>query len=165
MKKAVIIFALVAIPLGGFAQEGSSYCPTHDWQRFVANTGVSITVAYGTKTALKTIIREERPDLSDLKSFPSGHTALAFAMARSIDKEFRKENVWIPITSYVAASIVGVERVINDRHHWHDVVAGSVIGLVSAEFTWWLSGKLFPYKDVPVAVGFTGNVIEMAVCL
>lgn len=60
----------------------------HNWPRFIFNTVASVGVAYIGKTALKAVINEERPDHSDNKSFPSGHAAIAFAAARSIDKEF-----------------------------------------------------------------------------
>ena len=132
----------------------------HNWSRFVVNTAASVGVAYGTKTLLKAVVNEERPDHSDNKSFPSGHAAMAFAAARSLDKEFRKESIWIPIAGYAAATAVGVERVVNDRHHWYDVVAGTAIGFGAAELTWWLSGKLLG-KGSHVAVGTSGNTVDV----
>lgn len=132
----------------------------HNWSRFIVNTGGSIVVAYGAKTALKAIVKEERPDHSDNKSFPSGHAAIAFAAARSIDKEFRKESIWIPIAGYAAATAVGIERVASDRHHWYDVVAGAALGFGSAELTWWLSDLMFG-KGSNVAVGSSGNTVDV----
>ncbi len=133
----------------------------HNWPRFVVNTVASVGVAYVGKTALKAMIKEERPDYSDNKSFPSGHTAMAFAAARSIDKEFRKESIWIPIAGYATATAIGVERVVNDRHHWYDVVAGAAVGIGSTELTWWLSDKLFGKNDV--MVGTSGQAMEVVV--
>jgi PAP2 superfamily. len=132
----------------------------HNWPRFTVNTIASVGVAYVGKSALKAIVKEERPDHSDDKSFPSGHAAMAFAAARSIDKEFRKESIWIPIAGYAAATAVGIERVARDRHHWYDVVAGAGVGVGSAELTWWLSDKLFG-KDSHVAVGASGNTVDV----
>ena len=131
----------------------------HNWARFAVNTIASVGVSYVAKSALKKMIKEERPDHSDNGSFPSGHAAMAFAAARSIDKEFRKESIWIPIAGYVAATAVGVQRVASDRHHWYDVVAGGALGFGAAELTWWLSDKVF--KNDRLAVGVTGN----GVCL
>lgn len=37
-----------------------------------------MVVAFGAKSALKGMIKEERPDHSDNKSFPSGHAAMNF---------------------------------------------------------------------------------------
>ena len=133
----------------------------HNWPRFAVNTVASVAVSYVGKTVLKAVVNEERPDHSDNKSFPSGHAAMAFAAARSLDKEFRKECIWVPIVGYAAATAVGVERVVNDRHHWYDVVAGAAIGVASAELTWWVSDKLFPNRNV--AVGLAGNAIDVKV--
>ncbi len=135
----------------------------HNWSRFVVNTASSIGIAYVGKTALKAVIKEERPDHSDDKSFPSGHASMAFAAARSIDKEFRKESIWIPVVGYAAATAIGVERVVNDKHHWYDVVAGAGVGVVSAELAWWLSEKLFPKQKRNIAVGTSGRTVDVAV--
>lgn len=132
----------------------------HNWPRFIVNTGASVVVAYGAKTALKAMIKEERPDHSDNKSFPSGHASMAFAAARSIDKEFRKDCIWIPIAGYAAATAIGIERVANKRHHWYDVVAGAGLGFGAAELTWWLSDKMFG-KGSNVAVGSSGNTVDV----
>lgn len=132
----------------------------HNWPRFAVNTIASVGVAYVGKTALKAMVKEERPDHSDNKSFPSGHTAMAFAAARSIDKEFRKESIWIPIAGYAAATAVGIERVANDRHHWYDVVAGAAVGYGAAELTWYLSDKLLGPSS-KVAVATTGQTVDV----
>lgn len=132
----------------------------HNWQRFAVNTIASVGVAYAGKTVLKALIKEERPDHSDNKSFPSGHASMAFAAARSIDKEFRKDNIWIPIAGYTAATAVAVERVARDRHHWYDVVAGGAVGIGAAELTWWLSDK-FLGTGKNLSVGTSGQTIDV----
>ena len=132
----------------------------HNWPGFIFNTGASVIVAYGVKTALKAAVKEERPDYSDNKSFPSGHAAMGFAAARSIDKEFRKDCIWIPITGYAAATAIGVERIASKRHHWYDVVAGAALGFGSAELTWWVSDLCFG-KGSNIAVGSSGNTVDV----
>ena len=132
----------------------------HNWPRFIVNTIGSVGVAYIGKTALKAMIKEERPDHSDNKSFPSGHAAMAFAAARSIDKEFRKDCIWVPIVGYAAATGIGIERIASKRHHWYDVVAGAGIGFGAAELTWWLSDLCFG-KGSNVAVGSSGNTLDL----
>lgn len=133
----------------------------HNWPRFAVNTIASVGVAYVGKTALKKMIKEERPDHSDNQSFPSGHASMAFAAARSIDKEFRKESIWIPIAGYAAATAVGVERVVSDRHHWYDVVAGGALGFGAAELTWWVSDMLLG-KGNNLAVGWSGQAVDVS---
>lgn len=137
----------------------------HNWPRFIVNTIGSVGVAYVGKTALKAMIKEERPDHSDNKSFPSGHASIAFAAARSIDKEFRKDCIWIPIAGYAAATAIGIERVASDRHHWYDVAAGAAIGFGSAELTWWLSDIIFKKHNEKYIVGFSGNTVDVAINL
>lgn len=132
----------------------------HNWPRFAVNTIASVGVAYIGKTALKAMVKEDRPDHSDDKSFPSGHASMAFAAARSIDKEFRKESIWIPIAGYAAATALGIERVASDRHHWYDVAAGAALGFGTAELTWWASDKLFG-KGSNIAVGASGNTVDL----
>jgi membrane-associated phospholipid phosphatase len=132
----------------------------HNWPRFAVNTVASMSVAFVSKTALKAMINEERPDHSDNKSFPSGHAAIAFAAARSIDKEFRKESIWIPIAGYAAATALGVERVVSDRHHWYDVAAGAALGYGAAELTWWLSDKYLG-RNSKLSVTTTGQTLDV----
>lgn len=141
---------------GGLAQPAAR----HNWPRFITNTVASVGMAYIGKTALKAIINEERPDHSDNKSFPSGHASMAFAAARSLDKEFRKENIWIPIAGYTAATAIGVERVVSDRHHWYDVVAGAALGFGASELIWWLSDELLG-KGSDVVVGSSGQTVDL----
>ena len=144
----------------GKKQTSAVYATGHNWPRFIVNTGASVVVGFGVKTVLKKVVHEERPDHSDNKSFPSGHAAMAFAAARSIDKEFRKDCIWIPIAGYAAATAIGVERVVNKHHHWYDVVAGAGIGIGSAELTWWLSNLCFG-KGRNVTVGSSGNTVDV----
>lgn len=144
--------------------EPASVVGEHNWARFIANTAASVGVAFVGKTVLKKVVNEERPDNSDNKSFPSGHAAMAFAAARSIDKEFRSESIWIPIAGYAAATAIGVERVASDRHHWYDVVAGAGLGYGAAELSWWLSDKLFP-QNKNVSVTCTGNGLSATINL
>lgn len=159
LRNALLGMAFVVGSLGVRAQANET-ATGHDWPRFTVNTVSSVAVAYAGKTALKAMINEERPDHTDCSSFPSGHAAMAFAAARSIDKEFRKENVWIPIAGYAAATAIGVERVLSNRHHWYDVVAGAGLGLGAAELTWWLSDKLLG-RGSKIAIGTTGSTVDM----
>ncbi len=66
-------------------------------------------------------------------SFPSGHTAAAFATACFLSEYF-KDKKWVPWLSYTLASGVGLSR-INDDEHWaSDVFAGAILGYYIARF-------------------------------
>jgi membrane-associated phospholipid phosphatase len=63
-------------------------------------------------------------------SFPSGHTALAFALATSVSHEVHFLPAQIGLFS--AATLTGWSR-INDNKHWlSDVVGGAAVGITSA---------------------------------
>ncbi|GGD99807.1 phospholipid phosphatase [Tsuneonella deserti] len=97
---------------------------TGDGKGVLQATG-SIGAAYAASTGLKEIFPERRPDGSDNRSFPSGHTSAAFGAAASI-LERRGPGEGIP--ALAVASFVGFARVQADKHHWYDVLAGAAIG-------------------------------------
>lgn len=98
--------------------------------------------------ALKSLIHEKRPDGSGNDSFPSGHTAIAFAAARFFDKRYAPDAS--PVL-YAAAGLTALARVKADKHYTKDVLAGAGLGYVSADyFTRPLSGgavSLMPAKS------------------
>lgn len=77
---------------------------------------------------LKSTIDEERPDGSDDRSFPSGHTSISFAAAATIGKRYGWE---YGLPAHAVAVFVGVARVKADKHFVHDVIVGAVIGEAS----------------------------------
>ena len=79
-------------------------------------------------TGLKYTFPELRPDGSDRKSFPSGHTSTAFAAAVSL---YNRQGAGIGVPAMLAAGFVGLARVQADKHHWYDVVVGAGIGSAS----------------------------------
>lgn len=79
-------------------------------------------------TGLKYTFPELRPDGSDRKSFPSGHTSTAFAAAATL---YNRQGADIGVPAMLAASFVGLARVQADKHHWYDVVVGAGIGSAS----------------------------------
>jgi len=87
--------------------------------------GGAAAAGFGAAEALKQVFPEQRPDGSGNDSFPSGHTATAFAAATSI-LERRGAGEGIP--ALALASFVGLARVEADKHHWYDVLAGAAIG-------------------------------------
>lgn len=60
------------------------------------------------------------------KSFPSGHTTQAFALAAVISGHANQS--WVTATSYGVASLVGLTRISLRAHHLSDVLVGAVIG-------------------------------------
>ncbi len=63
-------------------------------------------------------------------SFPSGHTAAAFAAAYSLYLSNKKSGVWM----LYSAAVMGFSRVYLLVHYPMDVIAGAAIGMLSARF-------------------------------
>jgi len=114
---SVVRDALVVVSLGVPAVQG-------DWNGAL-QAGGSVAAAKLTTIGLKEIFPEWRPDGSDQESFPSGHTAVAFAAAASLQNRYGWK---VGLPAQLAAAFVGVARVQAKKHHWYDVVAGAVIG-------------------------------------
>ncbi len=93
--------------------------------------------------ALKNTTKIERPDGSANNSFPSGHTATAFAGAEFLWQEYKDKSVWYGISGYLVATATGAFRVVNNRHWVTDVVAGAGIGILSTKVAYWI----FPYVN------------------
>jgi hypothetical protein len=85
---------------------------------------------------LKQLVKEERPDKSGFNSFPSGHTATAFAGAEFLWQEYKDVSVWYGISGYVVAAGTGLFRVYNDKHWMTDVFAGAGIGILSTKLVY-----------------------------
>lgn len=116
------------------------------WKKRLTVSVASFAVNAGVTYALKRTIHERRPDGTDNRSFPSGHTSIAFCGATSLMHEYYKVSPWIGVTGYAVATTVAVDRVRRNRHHWGDVVAGAAIGCLSAE-AGYLIGDLILGKD------------------
>jgi len=98
-----------------------------DWQGDL-QAGGSMAGAFLTTEGLKRVFPEERPDLSNRKSFPSGHTSVSFAAAASLQNRYGWK---VGLPAQLLASFVGLSRVQARKHHWYDVVAGAAVGETS----------------------------------
>lgn len=99
------------------------------------------------------------------RSFPSGHTAAAFAVAAAVTAESRK--IWPDVEPYVGpvlytgAALVGVSRMYHNRHWASDVVGGAAIGVLTGSalirylysHNSTLDDWLLPDKEVPAPQG------------
>ena len=65
-------------------------------------------------------------------SFPSGHSAVSWALASVVAHEYN-ENVWYPIAAYSLASLVSLSRLSGQNHFPSDVFVGGAMG--------WFTGR------------------------
>ena len=118
--------------------------------------GASVVGAFAVTMGLKYIVNRNRPyetwpDMISPRStepdpsFPSGHTASAFALATSLCIKYPKWYVIAPSAIYAVS--VGVSRMHEGVHYPTDVMAGALIGagcaVGSVYITKWLNKVLF----------------------
>ena len=77
---------------------------------------------------LKVAVGRERPNGQDEKSFPSGHTSNAFALASVAQLHYGWK---IGVPAYALAGLMGVSRIHQDKHWLSDVVAGATLGYIA----------------------------------
>lgn len=80
---------------------------------------------------LKRTTNKTRPNGRDDRSFPSGHTAVAFAAAQYM----QMRGGWrYGVPAYLAAAATGYSRVQAKEHYWRDVLAGAAIGIATSYY-------------------------------
>ena len=144
-----------------FALEPCGVKPAHSLKDRLFVTVAAWGITYGVAGGLKMTVHEWRPDDSDQKSFPSGHTTFAFAGATTLRHEYGHLSPWITIGGYGLATLVAADRVRRDRHYMHDVCAGAAIGWLGTELTYYIKKKYIKSDHVDVA--FTGQ--SLSLCL
>jgi membrane-associated phospholipid phosphatase len=101
------------------------------WQPAAALAGTAVVAWYVAGQA-KDVAERDRPvgvrlrDDTDGFGYPSGHTAVAFALATVAAPLFPTRWRWVP---YALATIVGLARMHVGVHYPVDVVGGALIGI------------------------------------
>jgi len=88
---------------------------------------VSLVGAWAVTWALKIGVNAERPN-GGAYSFPSGHTATAFAAAPVVTRNFGRV---AGVAAYSVATLTAMARLEDARHHLADVIVGAGIGIVA----------------------------------
>jgi membrane-associated phospholipid phosphatase len=115
----VVFGGTAALAVGGLAFHNPGTVRTaRDLAAALALTSVGVW-------ALKLTTHRERPDGSNAYSFPSGHSATAFAAATVLDRRYGGLVGW---AAYGAAALAAEARVADSHHYLSDVVAGAILG-------------------------------------
>ncbi|UYQ94071.1 phosphatase PAP2 family protein [Chitinophaga horti] len=119
--------------------------------------GMSMAIMNATVFTTKRLTQQHRPDGSNFSSFPSGHTANAFAGAELLRREFSEVSPLYGIAGYAVAATTGYMRIRNNKHWFSDVVAGAGVGILSTDLAYYLypkiRNKIFK-SDNPTATTF-----------
>ena len=118
----------------GFEMAGMK--PRTDWKNRSAILIKGQILNLGLVYILKKSLKETRPDGTAF-SFPSGHTANAFAGATMLSIEYGETYKWVPYVSYGVATTVGVMRIANNKHYISDVLFGAGLGILSMKVAYW----------------------------
>ncbi len=135
--------AAVMLGLKGFGVESRS-----SWGRMLVSDAFSAAIMATVVNTIKYTAHVQRPDGSNYKSFPSGHTATAFMTAMMMHKEYGDRSPWYSVSAFTMAAITGVSRQLNNRHWLSDVLAGAGIGILSTELGYYLADLIFKDKGL-----------------
>lgn len=152
LKTGATVFRLLGNPGGMITGTGIYLLGRFDGQRRTEDLGLhtveAIVLGAAATTTIKILTGRARPYVSEddasrfqllrglkndgYRSFPSGHTATAFAFAATVSSETQRwwpGSRWIigPIL-YGGATLTGVSRIYNKAHWASDVMAGAAIG-------------------------------------
>lgn len=128
----------------------------NDWKNQTAILVKGEIIALTSTVLLKKIINNTRPDGTKY-SFPSGHTANAFAGAVILSEEFKDNYPWVPYIAYGTAGAVGVLRMANNRHYISDVLFGAGLGFLSMKLAYWTHQYQWNKKEVNKKDPFEGS--------
>ncbi|KAF5365745.1 hypothetical protein D9758_003266 [Tetrapyrgos nigripes] len=81
------------------------------------------------------------------RSFPSGHSSMSFAglgflafylagKVHLFDERGYTGKAWLSLTPFAGAALVAISRTMDYRHHWQDVLVGSLLGTVMSYFAY-----------------------------
>jgi len=138
-----------AFPVVGVAYLTGTYFLGNEQQRTFAVNGLeSMGIAVLSTEVINFATNRKRPD-GKKDSFPSSHTAAAFALATVIADEYGDNDKTVPYLAYGLATLTAYGR-LNDNRHWgSDVVAGALIGHYTAKTVGKINGsrnfRLQPY--------------------
>ena len=118
----VLLFSVPTVALGSTLVLSDKQGTAQFAKGFLVNQAVTFT--------LKKIIDRERPNMQNNDSFPSGHTSTVFQGAAFIQQRYGWRYGAI---AYLLASYTGFTRIHAQKHHFTDVLAGAIIGVLSSK--------------------------------
>ena len=115
----------------------------------VAQLLVETTLTVGTVYALKSIVREQRPNGMDFRSFPSETTALSASGSSFLWHRYGWE---YGLPAMALTQFVSYSRIQAHQHRWYDTLASSGIAIGSG------CGRQAPHQSAPpTTMAFVGS--------
>lgn len=130
----------------------------HNFRDRVLIMGMSYMITGVVVQTMKGSISVRRPSGVDYRSFPSGHTAVAFTGIHLFYREYVDLPPWLSISGYTLATLTGVLRSLNSAHWLSDVLTGASLGILSAECGY----RLLPFCHRVLGIGsMDGGIVLM----
>ena len=128
----------------------------NDLKKQIKLVAASETIQSIVTNPLKKIVKEVRPGVSlHHNSFPSGHAATSFAGVEILRIELKANYPVMCYGGYAVAAATGFLRLYRNKHWFSDVVAGALIGILSAR----LAYRIFSGKN-RTGIGSENNEAE-----
>ena len=124
---------------------------TNKWSEMGFDMMRGQILAQAVTQGIKHTVRRDRPT-GECCSFPSGHSASAFAAASVLERHLGYRGSWPFI---IGATYVGTSRLVDNRHFLSDVVFGAAVGTAAG---WTVVGRQhganeYTVQPVPVKGG------------
>ncbi|MBR2360832.1 MAG: phosphatase PAP2 family protein [Bacteroidaceae bacterium] len=120
---------------------------TERWSELIVRSVASTAIMGVSVEGTKRLVGRVRPDGSDDRSFPSGHSATAFLTASLFAKEYGHLSPWYSVGAYGVATSTAMLRRVNNHHWMGDVMVGAGIGILSAELGYALADMFYASSD------------------
>ena len=118
------------------------------WGRMATSHATSTIIMAGSVYLAKNHIHTTRPDATDNRSFPSGHTAWSYMGATMISRELSWQSPWYTMGAYTLASAIAQQRIIDCRHNPGDVATGAGIGIVATQLGYYIGDIIFGTRQI-----------------
>lgn len=134
---------VVTWTLKAFGVESRSKMP-----RMLMADALALGLTCGVNTGVKGLVDERRPNGKDLNSMPSGHTAMAFACATILHREYGYLSPWVSVGGYTMATATQYLRLRHNAHWVTDLYVGAGIGTIATNFAYFITDKIFGDKGI-----------------
>jgi membrane-associated phospholipid phosphatase len=115
----------------------------NDFKQHLLIIGIGGALLDAVVKPVKHKVDRMRPNHSlKMNSLPSSHTATSFLGAEALHQELKDTNKPLAYSGYAVAAVTGALRIYNKKHWLSDVLAGAVLGFVSAKIAYDVLKKL-----------------------
>ena len=116
-------------------------------KRMLIANAIALGLTAGLTEGIKGV-SVQRPNWVDSNSMPSGHTAMAFASATILHREFGYISPWISVGGYTVATATQFLRVRRNEHWLADTYIGAGIGAISTHLAYFLTDLILGEEGI-----------------